>query len=443
MAYRPVPLRPGCTAATLILFIAVLLAAPASAAATYSQGSPDFTASITGTNEFVPGSETTLDVLVQNNGVNLFKQVKGAATIAQEDLPNAAKYVTIGLSSSSPLVTVKSDPQFAGTIPGSGGSVLKGFVVKVAEDATGGSYTLPLFISYRYPLVTPQEGSDTFSFVYGTENITIPLTIRMKQGIKTVIVAAAYDNIGIGSEGTVLFTVRNDGQDDGTDAVVTATRNGKSPVIPVDSSVYIGDFSAGGTAACRYRLAVADSAEEQTYPVDVSVTYRNSEGSTVTTAPVTIGVPVSGKPVFEVVSPPPQVAAGATTTVTVMYRNTGTHTVSDAIARMTAHDPVTIGDNSAWLGAIGPGEEKAASFIVQADPGAAPGEYTFDSRVRYRDSSGTSLASDTVTVRMDLLPAEKSLAGAVPGNAVILSGIAIIGVPAIALLIYRRRKGSQ
>src|SRR5512138_256277 len=86
---------------TAVVILALLvcstgLTAPASAATRYLGDGPAFTAMVIGTNEFVPGTETPVRILVRNTGLNSMKQV-GVGTIEPEDTQNTAKTVTIGL----------------------------------------------------------------------------------------------------------------------------------------------------------------------------------------------------------------------------------------------------------------------------------------------------------------------------------------------------------
>ena len=428
--------------AVILVIAGLLLAAAAAAPATavmYSEGSPAFTAAIVGTNEFSPGDEATVRILLQNTGVNLFRQ-DTRGTITQEDLPNTAKSVTATLSSGTPLLSVRSDPLFVGTVPG-GTSVPLAFTVKISSDATAREYQLPLTIQYLSPVVQDQPASDTYHFVYTDETATIPLTVRIKPGIKTEVVDVAAEDLTVGGEGTIVLTLQNTGQEDGTDAIVTLTRNGQSPVIPVDSSVFAGDFSAGnGTIRCRYKVAVSADAEGQVYPVDVSVSYKNEEGSRVTESPVTIGVPVQGKPVFSVVSEVPQLAAGSTAQISIRYRNDGAITVYDAQARITAHDPLAIDDDIAYLGDIAPGGTADAVFTIEAGSSAGTGTYSFDSRIRCRDAQKNSIESDTVPVEIAILPAQ---GGPLSGSTALIAGIVVAIGAAAAILAYWYRKKRQ
>jgi hypothetical protein len=387
---------------TSLLLLVACCCAPVLGAVKYTGGSPDLSAAISGRNEFAPGQDATISIVVQNSGINTFKFVS-SGTIEPDDLQNAAKQVTIWLEPGTAPVTVSTDPQMAGDIRG-GGSVTVRVSARIANDAASGAYDLPLRIQYKYLGGTEQDASDQIQFHYTTVNQTIPLTIRIKPQVTIDVLEAVPEALTVGTEGYLDLRIRNTGSEDGKKATVRITRNGASPVIPTDSSVFVGDFPRGGTISCRYKVAVSGSAESQTYPVDVSVTYENGEGATVTSALSTIGIPVGGRSGFVITSGPARVTAGAPTVIAVDYRNDGGTTVYQSQARISAVDPFTSNDNTAYLGDLQPGESATAKYGIRADPVAAPKEYALDSEVRYRDAFGNSEVSDTIKVPVQVAP---------------------------------------
>ena len=76
-----------------LLACSALIAAPAAAATKYPEGAPSFSAAVTGVNEFTPGEDATISILVKNSGLNPVKQLD-RGTIDPEDLPNTAKFMT-------------------------------------------------------------------------------------------------------------------------------------------------------------------------------------------------------------------------------------------------------------------------------------------------------------------------------------------------------------
>lgn len=420
-----------------LLTCSILITAPAAAATRYLGDGPSFTASLSGNNEFVPGQDTTISILVKNTGLNAMKQV-GVGTIEPEDPQNTAKTVTIGLASAGDAVIVKTDPQAVGDIRG-GNSVTVHFRAKISENATDGEYELPLTLRYRYVRVMVQEAADVFEFTYNDAEDTLPVTLRIKPHVKAEVIEAVPEGLTVGSGGYLNLKIKNIGSENATMTSVKLLRNGQSPIIPVDSTLFIGDFPGGSTVACRYKVSVSKDATNQTYPVDLVVSSTNREGMVVTSSKTTIGVLVNAKPAFSILSSVPEVPRGTGRTIEIQYRNDGNGTVYDAQARLSLHEPVTNGDNSAYLGDIAPGRSATAQYRVEADGAAEPLVYSFDSTIRYRDAQGTSLESDIIPVQISVVPAAYG-----PGGSLLLAGgILAVIVACIAFLVYRQKKKTR
>ncbi|MDD1683717.1 MAG: S-layer protein [Methanoregula sp.] len=418
------------------LACSILIATPASAVTQHLGDGPSFTAMLAGNNEFVPGADTTITLLVKNTGLNAMKQV-AMGTIEPEDQQNTAKTITISLASAGDAVIIKTDPQMVGDIRG-GNSVTVHFRAKISENATEGEYQLPLTLQYRYLRVIVQEKADVFEFTYNEARDTLPITLRIKPRVKAEVIEAVPEGLTVGSDGFLNLKVKNAGLENGTMASVKLLRNEKSPIIPTDSTLFIGDFPSGSIVAGRYKVSVSKDATNQTYPVDLVVSYTNREGTMVTSSVTTVGVPVNAKPAFSVISAVPEVPGGTGKVIEVQYRNDGNVMVYAAQARLALHDPVPMGDNTAYLGDIAPGESEVARFNVQADGAADPGVYSFDSTIRYRDVSGTSLESDTIPVQLNVMPA----AGGI--SALAIAGcIIVIIVICVVFLVYRQKNKSR
>ncbi len=383
-----------------LIILAAFCSPPVLGVTQYLGSSPEMSAAIAGPNEFTPGQDATISIIVQNSGLNTYKFVN-AATIERDDLPNTAKLVTIGLSAGTAPLTIRTDPQMVGDIRGAGSVTVK-MNAKISNNATAGEYQLPLIIQYTYLEKAEQDASDNIQFFYTPVNQTLPLTIRIRPQVKIAVLEATPESLTVGTEGYLNLRIQNTGSEDGRKATVTITRNRASPIIPTDSSVFIGDFLSGGVISCRYKVAVAGYAGKQAYPVDVSVTYENNEGTVVRSSPETIGIPVGGKTAFDIVSAPAQVYAGSKAVMVVEYRNAGDAPVYSAQARISAVDPFMSSDDSAYLGDLQPGEKGTARYEVSVNDAATPKEYALDSEVRFRDALDNSQVSDTLRVRVQV-----------------------------------------
>ena len=132
-------------------------------------------------------------------------------------------------------------------------------------------------VNTRFPLISDtylassdQEAADILQFNYQQVNETIPITIKIKPQVK-IEVLELPENLNVGSEGYLNLKIKNIGFEDGKKASLKIIRNGASPLIPTDNSVFIGDFPRNGTVTSRYKVAVSNEAEKQSYPVDVLV----------------------------------------------------------------------------------------------------------------------------------------------------------------------------
>ncbi len=421
----------------ILLILCVCLIAPVMAGTKYTSGSPQLSAYISGANEFTPGKDVPLTVVIQNTGLNEFKFIN-SGIVDRDDLPNTAKFLTVTLNPGNAPIVIKSDPQMVGDLKGST-TVNAPFSIKVKSDAPAGTYQIPLTLSYTYLYSADQYGVDTIQYQYKqvSENVTLP--IKIKSDVSIDVLSATPEHLNVGTEGYINMKIQNTGSEFGTKSVVKILQSGTSPIVPTDSSVYIGDFPPGSIADCRYKVKVTSDAQPQSYPVDVVVVYQNKEGDFVQSRSDTIGVPVGGKADFAIVSPPPEMNPGNKKVINVEFKNTGNTTVYSAQARISAVDPFTSNDDVAYLGDLKPGQSAKASYIVTVDRSATIKEYGLDSEIRYRDSLDNTYISDTMKVKINVTSPTGILT--ILSNPIYLSILiaAIIGI-AYGIYHYRRKK---
>jgi hypothetical protein len=117
--------------------------------------------------------------------------------------------------------------------------------------------------------------------------------------------------------------------------------------------------------------------------------------------------------------------------------NTGGAAAYNVQARISAVDPFTSNDDTAFLGTLAPGETREAVFEIAVDKSATLKEYALDSEVRYRDSQDNSLISDPMKVRITVVK-DASLFGN-PFVLVVIAAVVIL----VGYLIYRQRMKKQ
>jgi hypothetical protein len=387
----------------IISIVLVLLCmAPVMGVTTYLDSKPQMSATISGVNEFTAGQDATINVIVQNSGVSTMKFVY-TGTIERDDVPSTAKMVMVGFSPGTAPVVIKSDRQMVGDLQ-SQAKVTVPILVKVLSNASVGEYQIPLTIRYTYLAASDQDAADVLQSTYQDVTDTIPITIRIKPEVKIEVLKAVPEGLNIGTEGYIDLEIKNTGFEDGKKATVKILRSGASPVIPTDSSVYIGDFPRDGNVSVRYKVAISGDAEQQTYPVDVVVTYENRDGDVVTSTNETVGIPVGGKISFGVTSGTIQISPGSTGIVQVSYKNNGDATAYASQVRISAVSPFTSSDDTAYLGDLKAGEMATASYQLSVDSAATAGNYSLDTQIRYRDALDNSQVSDTFKLPLTVTP---------------------------------------
>ena len=421
----------------VLLGIAALLviASPASAGEQYMAGSPELSAYLGGINEFSPGQEVQITVVIENSGLNQFKFVK-TGIVDREDLPNTAKFLTVTLEPGDSPFIIKTDPQMLGDLKASSTATGK-FTVRIPADTPAGIYNLPVKLNYTYLQTAEQYGVDTVRNFYKTKEEVFDFPIRVKPDIRISVVSSEFRDLNAGTEGSITLQVKNIGHEDGKKTILTIARNDGSPVVPTEGNAYIGDFPAGSTVTAVFRASVSDSAEAQTYPLDVSVKYENRDGDRISSDIETIGVPVGKKTEFIIVSEPVTMTPGQKKTITVSYQNTGGATAHRAQARVSMVDPFTSNDDTAYLGDVAPGETKEASFLVSVDKAATLKTYGIDSEIRYNDAFDNQIISDPIKLGLTVTEDTGFVAG-IMKNPLPVAVIAVIIIGA-GYTIYRKR----
>ena len=238
----------------------------------------------------------------------------------------------------------------------------------------------------------------------------------------------------------MTLKLKNSGADTGNKSIAKLSRSGNSPVVPVDSTVYIGTFVPGSEVDAKFKVSVSKDAEPQNYPLSVIVTYDNADGETMDTPSEDFGLPVGAKVAFTVTSPASVISPGQKGEIEVTYRNDGEATAYSAEARISAVDPFTSNDDLAFLGDIKSGESGTAKFEISTSSGATKKTYGLDSEVRYRDALDNSQISDTVKVPVSVVPSG--------GIASLLGNPIIVAVLLVIILgggyyLYNRRQKKQ
>jgi len=253
--------------------------------------------------------------------------------------------------------------------------------------------------------------------------VQVPIRIRSEALLD--VSGISTEEVNVGTEGYLTLSLKNAGSVDATSAVAKIARSGTSPIIPTDAAVYIGDFPSGEIIDCRFKVSVSRDAEAETYPLQVYLEYEDDEGTVRSTERRTVGIPVGGKVDLVVSRVRADLSPGDRNIIEVTYMNRGDTTAYRAQSRISAVDPFTSSDDTAYLGDIHPGEEVVARYSVSVDRGATVKAYGLDTEIRYRDALDNTVISDTMKAEV-MLSERRGMAAYAKSPVVLLTFAALL-----------------
>lgn len=278
-------------------------------------GSPEISASISGTNEFERGDTITLYLDLTNYGRIIgFKQDQmpqnakeyslATAELQEENKKPNALGVVATLVSQAPQIEVKSGDQVVESLKSGDKtkSPLK-FTIKIGEHAPAGGYPLHLNLTYDYQdnvrvyaskLVT-EGGTSTFSnyrvsYVYQKANQTVPVTIRVKRQADFMIQNTTAALKTGGKKQEIDVTYKNIGEDPVKDAV--ARLSIFKPFSSTDDQAFIGNLEPGNETTVLFRMDVDSDATPKDYGISSEIKYTDVNGDTVISESMKIPVTV-------------------------------------------------------------------------------------------------------------------------------------------------------
>jgi hypothetical protein len=278
-------------------------------------GSPDISASVSGTDEFKRGDTVSLYVDLTNYGRILgFKEdltpqdpkefALASAELQEEYKKPTALGIVANLLSDNPEVEIKSGDQVVESLKSGDKtkSPLK-FTIKIGEHASAGVYPLSLNLSYDYQdnvrvqaskLVTsgssPTLANYQVSYIYQKANQTVPIIVTVKKQADFVIVNAK----GVLSAGVkkaqIEATYKNIGEDPVKDAI--ARLSIFKPFSSTDDQAFIGTLAPGEEKAVIFRLDIDSDATPKDYGINSEIKYTDVNGDSVISESMKIPVVV-------------------------------------------------------------------------------------------------------------------------------------------------------
>lgn len=200
--------------------------------------------------------------------------------------------------------------------------------------------------------------------------------------------------------------------------VVESLKSGDKTQSPLKFTIKIGERTPAGIYSLDMNLSYDYQDNVRVYASDLStsagsptlVNYRVSYIYQKANQTVPIQITVKKQADFEIINATASLAAGdKKAPISVTYKNTGEDSVRDGVIRLSIFKPFSSTDDQAFIGTLGPGEEKTVVFRIDVDSDATPKDYGINSEIKYTDIRGDTVISESMKIPVSVNAASASL----------------------------------
>lgn len=386
-------------------------------------GNPELSASLAD-DRVTRGEDTQLTLQINNQG-----EVDYGSASGLESQVTKARGLTVDLQSGTAPVTVETNQQTVGQLPGETSTQVP-FDIAVAQDAEPGTYTLTATVEYEYYSRITQSDTGLRSYNERSESKTFEVTLRVEESARFEIVDTESD-VQIGSTGTVGVTMENTGTETASDTSVELESLNSDLTFGQSSAGvrYAGEWAPGERKTIEYRVTASDNAEQQRYAFRATATYDDSDGVTQQSEHRSLGVTPLPETDFELTNVESSLRVGEDGTLSGTVRNDGDLVADDVVVRLTSQlQNLSPTDREYSVGTLEPGASADFDLDIEVNDAAASGPKQFVFVAEYRDNEGDARTSDDLPTRVDVAPGSDAFAVSIVNGSVENGGSTTLGV---------------
>lgn len=350
---------------------------------------------------------------------------------------NALEDATVTVESSNAALTFGGAPTARTYVGSWEAGETKSVTVEasVAPGAERRAYAVDATVAY-------ENGAD---LAVRSETLTAGVTPAAEQSFALDGVSVA---LRAGEDGSLSGTLANEGPGAAENAVLVLQPVG--PNVDVGESEFaLGDVAAGESVDFEYDLDASSAAADGPRQFTLQVRYQDGDGTTRRSDPLYArGTVEPERDRFTVEPVAAEFAPGDSGRLELRVTNNGDEPVSAVSAKLFADDPVSAGDDEAFVDELEPGESRVVVFEAGVAGSALTGKsYPVSVDFQYDTADGETELSRTYRVPVAVAESEEqssglfgglALGGVPPGATVPLLGAA--GVVLLGLVLGGRRR---
>jgi len=414
----------------LVVFVYILLSV-----GVVNANEIDFHVSILGDGKLLPGDDTTITILIENEGkVSGFPLNENTSQLLQ--LITTAKDLRVEIDDTwIPIKVETVNPQLIGDLP-SGRIAKATFRVKVDEDAKLGEYRIPLKL--KYTKVTYTSTTSGILVTYHEDEYDVKyLKIEITKKDYDFIVKSVKSTLRTNQEGIVDLTIKNSGSSKIYDATLFINCSPPLQPNPKAMSVYLGDIDVDKEVKASFKVYVMEGALNHSYPATLILKFKTSAGMPIILSQ-SIGLEVLDENMFVITKVDSFVTTSKTipkqqqvTTmpslpfimqmqhqtqqtlqsfqsvitipsrgfISISIKNVG-EDINDAVAMLFFDNPSIQTENSPYIGYFKKDEVRNVLFYVKST--APPGKYRAYVILKYKNELGDGEISKKQYIEVEI-----------------------------------------
>ncbi|WP_222918275.1 NEW3 domain-containing protein [Natrinema sp. SYSU A 869] len=337
--------------------------------------------------EVTPGTETTLEVEIKNDGT--------LRTGTQSNRVLTARGVTAELADADPF---KSTGGEVAVGPIQDGTIATApLTIDVPEDVEPGTHEIQVDIEYAYTNRV-SDSSGVQQRLTKTETLDLRVTVPEEPRFDVSTVAT---DVSPGASGDVTMEIENSGGESANHTRVSVTGFGGVTIDGGTSENAIGDLAPNESTTTTVEASIAESTSATDKPIEATFTYEDESGIDRTSDPVRTTLSLGAAQSFSVRNLEDSLSVGYEGNVTGDVVNDGPRPVDDAVLIVEPmSDSLFVEDTRYALPKLKSGEAATFAYPVevsgQADAGARQLQFT----VEYTGSGDATLQDGPISKRV-------------------------------------------
>ena len=215
-----------------------------------------------------------------------------------------------------------------------------------------------------------------------------------------------------GTETALQIVIQNNNPVDAF-GVTARLKEGDTPILVKTDKAALGTITAGmATPPVPFLIEVREDAQPSSYPMDLEITRYEEVGEVPTTwirrtqtIQMTVAVKLEEHPLkFEVADVEATVSPGVQKDIEITFRNSSLKTANDALVKLRATPPISLIENTAFIGTLAPEQSAVGKFRLKVDGNAIPKEHALDAEIKYTDNEGNDYVSEVIKVPIEVAP---------------------------------------